>query len=82
MRVTFQPMAGAELLNALATYHPVLANTDDELLMDIDNRDCRGNFRNWYHVLKLALPLLPASRKPDRLTPQVMKAVFAMRGTT
>lgn len=80
MRVTFEPLSGTHLTDALAAYHPVLANTDPVLLAEIDARDCRGNFRNWHHVLKLALPLLPATRHPDRLTAQVMRAVFALRG--
>ena len=81
MRVHFEPMRGQTLINTLAAYHPVLANTDEDLLYDIDAKDCVGNFRAWYHIVDLALPLLPATRHPDRLTPQVMKAVFAMRGT-
>lgn len=80
MRVHFEPMRGQALINTLAAYHPVLANTDEDLLYDIDAKDCVGNFRAWYHIVDLALPLLPATRHPDRLTPQVMKAVFAMRG--
>ena len=80
MRVTFTRLEKQALINTLAAYHPVLANTDPELLADIDARDCGGNFRNWYHVLKLALPLLPATKHPDRLTEQVVRAVFAMRG--
>lgn len=80
MRVTFERLQGQTLLNALAAYHPILANTDPELLAEIDAKDCGGNFRNWYHVLKLALPLLPATPHPDRLTEKVIRAVFTMRG--
>lgn len=81
LRVEFTPLEGQELLNVLHAFHPVLANTDDDLLLDIDRRDCRGNFRDWSHVLKHALTLLPATKQPDRLTEKVVRAVFAMRGT-
>lgn len=80
MRVTFEQLRGQQLLNTLAAYHPVFANTDTGLLADIDARDCDGYFRNWYHFLKLALPLLAATKTPDRLSPKVAKAVLAMRG--
>lgn len=80
LRVEFQRLEGQELLNVLSAYHPVLANTDPNLLIDIDRRDCRGNFRNWSHVLKQALALLPATRHPDRLNDEVVRAIFAMRG--
>jgi len=80
MTVTFEPMRGDVLLQALAAYHPVLAATDPTILAEIDARDCRGNFRKWRHILNLALPLLPASAKPDRLTPRVVRAVFTLRG--
>lgn len=82
MRVTFERLEGQTLLNTLAAYHPVLAATDPELLLEIDTRDCRGNFRNWYHVVKLALPLLGATPHPDRLTDKVVRAVFSMRGVS
>ena len=80
MTVTFEPLCGDVLLQVLAAYHPVLAATDAALLAEIDARDCRGNFRKWRHVLNLALPLLPASSDPERLTPKVVRAVFTLRG--
>lgn len=80
MRVHFERLAGQELLDCLAQLHPVLANTDPELLENIDLRDCRGNLRDWVSVLELAIPMLPASRQPDRLTLKVVKAVFTLRG--
>lgn len=80
MTVTFEPLRGDVLIQALAAYHPVLAATDPMLLAEIDARDCQGNFRKWRHILNLALPLLPASAHPDRLTPKVVKAVFTLRG--
>lgn len=82
MRVTFERLEGQVLLNTLAAYHPVLAKTDPTLLAEIDARDCRGNFRDWAHILQLALGLLPGSAHPDRLTDEVVRAVFALRGTS
>jgi DNA transposition AAA+ family ATPase len=81
MRTTFEALGGQELLNVLAELHPVLANTEDSLLMEIDARDCTGNLRNWTSVLKLALPLVGQTSRGDRFTPQVVRGVFALRGT-
>jgi DNA transposition AAA+ family ATPase len=80
LRVEFARLEGAELLECLSKLHPALANTDPDLLGDIDLKDCRGNLRNWVSVLELALPMLPGSRHPDRLTPKEVRAVFSVRG--
>jgi type II secretory pathway predicted ATPase ExeA len=80
MQITFAPLEGTELLDVLNRLHPVLANTPDELLAEIDHRDCRGNLRRWTTVLEIALGLLPKSKVHDRLTEQVMRAVFQLRG--
>lgn len=80
MRVRFEPLAGQELLNALHAFDPILAATDDDLLVLIDQRDCRGNLRDWTTILQLARPLVAKSHKKDRLTPSVARAVFTLRG--
>ena len=80
MKAYFEPLTGQELINVLRTYHPMLAATDEQLLLDIDAKDCRGNFRNWNHVLELALRLSPEGHHNRGLSPKVVKAVFAVRG--
>jgi DNA transposition AAA+ family ATPase len=80
MKVTFEPLAGQELLNVLGQYHPMLAATEDQLLLDVDAKDCRGNFRKWTHVLELALRLSTSAQHDRGLTPKIVKAVFAVRG--
>lgn len=79
IRTTFEPLAGSALYTALAAYHPVLAHTDREILKTINDRDCRGNLRDWVSFLELALPMLPNTPTPDRLTEKVVRAVFARR---
>lgn len=78
-KVFFRPLQGQELLNALAAFHPLLAKTEPQLLLDIDSEDCRGVFRNWAHVVKLAQPLAAKSSTPDRLSEKVVRAMRAMR---
>jgi hypothetical protein len=55
-----------------------LANTDDELLARIDDKDCRGNLRNWTKVLGLARQFGTAGM--DRLDERLTRAIFAARG--
>ena len=74
LRMWFDTLEGAELVNVLHKMHPVLANTNPNLLMEVDRRDCRGNLRDWGAILDLALPLLPNTRTPDRLGERVVKA--------
>jgi DNA transposition AAA+ family ATPase len=82
MRVHFEALEGNELVEALAAMHPVFANTDPQLLQDIDRKSCRGNLREWTTFLELASPLLRGSRHPDRLTTKVVRAVFTLRGVS
>lgn len=82
MRMHFQELRDTELIETLALLHPVLALTDPALLVEIDRKHCRGNLRDWVSFLELALPLLPGSRRKDRLTSQIVRAVFMLRGVT
>jgi hypothetical protein len=77
MRMEFQPLKDQELLDTLNRLDPILANTDDELLARIDDKDCRGNLRNWTKVLGLARQFGPAGM--DRLDERVTRAIFAAR---
>ena len=80
MQVHFSPLAGQELLEVLRAFHPVLANTSEELLEEIDRKDCRGNLRRWHTFTRLSLSLLPKSSTPDRLSHKVVRAVLTLRG--
>jgi len=80
LRVFFQPLTGDSLITALTEFHPLLANTPPDLLVDIDNKHCKGNFRDWAYFVDLAAPLAANTRTPDRLTPKVVRAVFALMG--
>jgi DNA transposition AAA+ family ATPase len=80
LRMFFETLEGAELLNSLRAMHPVLANTDPGLIEEIDRRDCRGNLRDWGAVLDLALALLPNAGTQDRLSQRVVRAVLFQRG--
>lgn len=78
-KVFFAPLAGQELLNALAAFHPLLARTDPQLLLDVDAEDCHGVFRDWAHIVKLAAPLAAKSSTPDRISEKVFRAVRSLR---
>jgi DNA transposition AAA+ family ATPase len=78
MRMEFQPLKDQELLDTLHRLDPILANTDDELLARIDDKDCRGNLRNWTKVLGLARQFGTAGM--DRLDERLTRAIFAARG--
>lgn len=54
-RVAFGPLAGAELIRALAATHPVFAASDPEILRSIDRQYARGLWRQWATVLEYAL---------------------------
>lgn len=45
--VRFHRLTGQELLDTLASYHPMLAATDPTLLTRLDERHMKGNLRNW-----------------------------------
>lgn len=79
-KVYFQALTGDVLLASLAQFHPLLANTDPELLADIDAAHCDGNFREWANFVDLAIPLAANSRTPERLSLKVVQAVFALEG--
>ncbi len=78
-KVYSTPLEGQELLNALHAFHPLLANTPDDLLLGLDAEDCHGVFRDWAHILLLAQPLAERSAQPDRLSEKVIRAVRALR---
>jgi len=80
LRVFFQPLKGDELLATLVEFHPLLTNTPSDLLLDVDAKHCGGNFRDWAYFVDLALPLAANTRTPDRLSPKVVRAVFALMG--
>jgi hypothetical protein len=45
--VEFPPIADIEIPPVMASYHPLLADTPTELLLEIDERFGRGVWRNW-----------------------------------
>lgn len=77
-KVYFTALKGQELVNALCQFHPILANTDPDLLLEVDAEEFHGVFRDWAHFVKLAVPLVAKSRTPDRVTSKVVKAVKAL----
>ena len=80
-RVDFEPLTDDELLAALNAYHPVFTNTPDESLLHINTRNgFGGNFRTWTTFLRNAQPLLARSKTPERLSTEVVQAVFATMG--
>jgi hypothetical protein len=80
-RVDFEPLDDDILLAALNAYHPVFANTPDDILLAIDSRPgFGGNFRGWATFLRNALPLLAKTKTPGRLSTPVVQGVFATMG--
>ena len=50
----FGALTGAELLNTLHAWHPLLREADPQLLQRIDARYCTGHFRDWAQLLRAA----------------------------
>lgn len=49
--IRFTPLQGKDLLLALRAWHPLLAQMDPELLLELDHDHCRGNWRDWAQFL-------------------------------
>src|SRR5690606_6445354 len=75
--VEFAPLKGDELHRVLASYHPLLANSDRALLDQIDATYARGRFRRWAAFLKQALPLATKSGT-DQVTIKIAKATLSV----
>jgi DNA transposition AAA+ family ATPase len=76
----FAPLSDDNLITTLRGMHPVLANTERNLLEEIDRRDCRGNLRAWSAVLDLALALVANTTGANRLSERVAAAILFQRG--
>lgn len=50
----FAPLTGAELLQSLRAWHPLVRDADPELLQRIDARYCAGSFRTWAQLVRAA----------------------------
>ena len=73
--VHFEPLRGAELLEALREFHPLLAHADHRLLTQIDERYAKGVFRRWARLLEIAEPLA-AKKHSSTLTTEIAKAAL------
>lgn len=49
--VRFEPLEGKDLLVTLRAWHPLLAEMEMGLLLEIDQQECRGNWRHWAQFL-------------------------------
>jgi hypothetical protein len=79
MSVSFAPLKGAKLIGALQAFHPILAATDPDLLRQLDGRSCRGNFRNWAHIVTIACRLCAPDQQRRGLNEKLIRAVLAVR---
>lgn len=75
--VSFRALSRQELFAVLDAYHPFFAASDKQLLAEMDRVFAHGVFRRWARVLQKALPLAAKSQTPDRMSPEVVKAVLA-----
>jgi len=81
----FGALTGAELLETLRAWHPLLGEADAELLQRIDERYCHGNFRTWAQLLRgaeKANQQLRARGKPTHatLTTRLLGSAVAIAG--
>lgn len=81
----FGALTGAELLQTLRAWHPLLRDADPELLQRVDARYCAGKFREWAHVLRAAEDAneeLRARSKPTHptLTTRLLGNAVAIAG--
>jgi hypothetical protein len=70
----FSALTGAELLQTLRSWHPLLHDADPELLQRIDARYCHGNFREWAHLLRSAAAANDELRTRGKPTPSTLTA--------
>lgn len=80
LRVEFAALKGDVLLTTLAAAHPILANTPDQLLVDVDRRYAKGNLRRWTEFCRFGFDLVAVSGTTDRFSARTVKATFAMLG--
>ncbi len=73
--VQFGRLEPRELLAGLRAWHPLLTEMDPKLLLAIDERQCRGNWRNW--AIFLAAYLHVHDRKPATTHEQRRRLVQA-----
>lgn len=78
-RVVFRPLSSKQVLEAMASYHPVYAGVADELLLFVDDYFGHGNLRNWASFTRSAVAL---SRRHGRavLDEDIARNVFALHG--
>jgi Cdc6-like AAA superfamily ATPase len=81
----FSALTGAELLETLRAWHPLLRDADPQLLQRIDARYCSGNFRGWAQLLRAAGDAneeLRARGKPTHstLTANLLGSAVAIAG--
>ena len=83
--VAFEPLDRAELLPALRAFHPLLRDTEPELLQRIDARYCRGEWRRWAELtaetVRLHAERVAAGKPPVRaLSAKVFRVVAGRLG--
>lgn len=76
-RTTFKPLKGHELLSTLDQMHPLLAATDPELLLQVDDAQCHGVAREWVKLCRIVIPRATAQRKGE-LDPKLIQAARAV----
>lgn len=79
-RVPFARLEGDELLDALVDFHEVLANTDEALLDEIDQRACHGSLRRWALALQTVLTPLHGDT-PTRIERDLAEVIIDLIGT-
>lgn len=76
----FKNLTGSALIAALNAYHPLLAETDDRVLVSIDRKaGFHGNLREWSNFILVAAPLAERAGT-TKLTAKVVRASFALMG--
>lgn len=75
--VNFAPLDDKRLFETLDSYHPFFAETERELLWELNRDYAKGILRRWARLLRAALPLAAAHGNEDRLTRRVARAALA-----
>ena len=75
----FEPLSRAELLAALAAWHPLLAKSSPAMLRHVDQEWGRGNFRRWAKFLRTAIEFAPRMGV-DHLTDKLVSAALTAQG--
>jgi len=78
-RLPFQPLSRAQIPELIRGYHPIYADTDDELLVEIDDVYGHGTLRDWAVFTHTAADLCAESSR-THIDERIVANAYALLG--